>query len=82
MKAVLEQPHHVNTRKPKAIASKVEIPGFVQEMRKGMKIGMVNMEEEDDVEEWRSMGEIINIDFDRVSKMFNWTDLFPEWIDE
>ncbi|KAK4277491.1 hypothetical protein QN277_015485 [Acacia crassicarpa] len=81
MKAVLEQPHRVNSRRPKGIASKVEVPSFVREMGKGMKIGMVNMDE-DDVEDWRSRGEVIHVEFDRVSQMFNWTDLFPEWIDE
>lgn len=80
MKAVLEEPQ-VNSRRPKGIASKIEVPSFFREMGKGMKIGMVNMDE-DDVDEWRTQGEIRNVYFDRVSQFFNWTDLFPEWIDE
>ena len=46
-----------------------------------MQIGMVNMEE-DDISDWSSKGEIIPIYFEKVSQFFNWTDLFPEWIDE
>ncbi|CAN1274004.1 UDP-glucuronate:xylan alpha-glucuronosyltransferase 2 [Linum perenne] len=45
---------------------------------------MVNMDgQEDDVSEWGSIGEVVPIRFERVSRdLFKWQDLFPEWIDE
>lgn len=68
-------------RMPKQNATKIEVPSFFIEMGKGMKMGMVNMHE-DDVSEWSSLGETTQVYFERVSQFFNWTDLFPEWIDE
>ena len=44
MKAVLERNED---RRAKQNASKIEVPSFFGEMGKGMKIGMVNMQEED-----------------------------------
>ncbi|KAM7278349.1 hypothetical protein ACFE04_005483 [Oxalis oulophora] len=75
MEEVFEEPKNNNV-------SKVEIPSFMNEMRKNMKIGMVNMEEFDLTEWSSSYGEIIPISFERVSQNFEWSDLFPEWIDE
>ncbi|XP_061343166.1 UDP-glucuronate:xylan alpha-glucuronosyltransferase 2 isoform X2 [Gastrolobium bilobum] len=80
MKAVLEEPQAKSEKQNKS-AIKIEVPGFFRELGKGMKIGMVNMNE-DDVSEWSSHGETIPVHFERVSQFFNWTDLFPEWIDE
>ncbi|KAL9330587.1 hypothetical protein ACSQ67_000197 [Phaseolus vulgaris] len=80
MKGVLEEPE-VKQRMPKQNASKIEVPSFFGEMGKGVKMGMVNMHE-DDVSEWSSLGETTQVYFERVSEFFNWTDLFPEWIDE
>ncbi|KAE9600038.1 putative glucuronosyltransferase [Lupinus albus] len=60
---------------------KVEMPSFFSDIGKGMKIGMVNMDEYD-VSEWNIKGEARPIYFERVSQYFNWTDLYPEWIDE
>lgn len=74
MKAVLEEPQHRQK-------SKMEVPSFLSELGKGMKLGMVNMEE-DDVSEWSMHGETTVVYFERVSEFLNWTDLFPEWIDE
>ncbi|KAJ7958149.1 Hexosyltransferase [Quillaja saponaria] len=80
-KAVLEEPQADLPRPKAGNVSKMEVPNFLNEMGKGMKIGMVNMEEHD-VSEWNQYGQKIAINFDRVSKSFNWTDLFPEYIDE
>ncbi|KAA8537745.1 hypothetical protein F0562_027675 [Nyssa sinensis] len=60
---------------------KREKPSFLNEMGRRLKIGMVNMDE-DDVSEWNEHGQIIPIYFEQVSKYFEWKDLFPEWIDE
>ncbi|KAJ9166229.1 hypothetical protein P3X46_021009 [Hevea brasiliensis] len=80
MKAVLEE-SQPSTPKPKRNMTKIEVPSFMNNMGKGMKIGMVNMDE-DDVSDWKIHGEIIPIYFERVSEFFKWEDLFPEWIDE
>ncbi|XP_060199455.1 UDP-glucuronate:xylan alpha-glucuronosyltransferase 2-like isoform X2 [Lycium barbarum] len=57
-------------------------PSFVNEiMRRGMKIGMVNMEGED-VSEWRVHGQIITVQFQKVSELLEWNDLFPGQVDE
>ncbi|CAJ2675427.1 unnamed protein product [Trifolium pratense] len=85
MKAVLEElPKPKKLWNPKNNGTKIEVPSFLREkIGKGMKIGMVNMnEDDDDVSEWNLHGETIPINFDKVSQFFNWTDLFPEWIDE
>ncbi|KAL4307945.1 hypothetical protein HN51_042373 [Arachis hypogaea] len=87
MKAVMEEPQVKAPKMPKKNAMKIEKPSFFDQiMGKGVKnIGMVNFdEEEDDVSEWNMQGEktIIPIHFEKVSSQFNWTDLFPEWIDE
>ena len=80
MKAVLEEPQ-AKPHRPKNNATKLEVPSFFAELGKGMKIGMVNLDE-DDVSEWSSQGQTIPVYFERASQFFNWTDLFPEWIDE
>ncbi|KAK9269983.1 hypothetical protein L1049_025556 [Liquidambar formosana] len=80
MKAVLEEPQ-ADHSKPKGKMIKRDKPSFMNEMGRGMKIGMVNMEDED-TSEWKIHGEMIPIYFDRVSEYFKWEDLFPEWIDE
>ncbi|KAH0680452.1 hypothetical protein KY284_021537 [Solanum tuberosum] len=57
-------------------------PSFMKEiMGRGMKIGMVNMEDED-VSEWRVHGQIIKVQFQKVSELLEWDDLFPGQIDE
>lgn len=82
MKAVLEELPKAKSRNPKN-GTKIEVPSFLGEkIGKGIKIGMVNMDEDDDVSEWNVHGETIPINFDKASQFFNWTDLFPEWIDE
>ncbi|GMP81017.1 hypothetical protein CsSME_00035872 [Camellia sinensis var. sinensis] len=81
MKAVLEQTE-TNHPKPKRNLVKTEKPSFLNDhIGNGTKIGMVNMDEED-ISEWNTNGETIPIDFEQVSEIFEWKDLFPEWIDE
>ncbi|XP_038703530.1 UDP-glucuronate:xylan alpha-glucuronosyltransferase 2-like isoform X1 [Tripterygium wilfordii] len=81
MKAVLEETQVVPSIRPTSNVIKLEVPSFMDKRGKRMKIGMVNMEEED-ASEWRTHGEVIPIKFERVSEIFKWKDLFPEWIDE
>ncbi|KAL5777780.1 hypothetical protein ACOSP7_010706 [Xanthoceras sorbifolium] len=80
MEAILEETQASHTR-PRKNVTKMEVPSFMNEIGTGMKIGMVNMEEHD-VSEWKTNGETIPVHFERVSELFKWPDLFPEWIDE
>ncbi|XP_010525992.1 PREDICTED: UDP-glucuronate:xylan alpha-glucuronosyltransferase 2 isoform X2 [Tarenaya hassleriana] len=65
--------------------TKVEVPSFMKGILKKVfgrpRIGMVNMDDAN-TSEWKHYGETIPIRFDRVSDLFKWQDLFPEWIDE
>ncbi|KAK4352083.1 hypothetical protein RND71_027601 [Anisodus tanguticus] len=81
MKAVLEERLMENEAKTEKMMVKREMPIFFNKTEGGMKIGMVNMEGED-VTEWKVHGHIINVKFEKVSELFEWKDLFPEWIDE
>lgn len=81
MKAVLEEPQGINDRQNYKTTNNMDVPSFFRELMKGMTIGMVNMEE-DDVSKWSMHGETTTVKFERVSKFLNWTELFPEWIDE
>ncbi|XAR64032.1 Glucuronosyltransferase [Bertholletia excelsa] len=67
--------------KPKRNMTKREKPNFLNAMGRGLKIGMINMEDED-VSNWTIHGQTIPIKFEQVSNLFEWKDLFPEWIDE
>ncbi|KAI3460236.1 hypothetical protein Pfo_016899 [Paulownia fortunei] len=78
MKSELEEPKKVNTRRE---LIKREKPSFLSGIGRGMKIGMVNMDDED-VFEWEAHGQIIPVSFEQVSELFEWKALFPEWIDE
>ncbi|XP_059279312.1 UDP-glucuronate:xylan alpha-glucuronosyltransferase 2-like [Lycium ferocissimum] len=77
MNALLEESIGNET---KAILKKMvkhKKPSFVNEiMGRGMKIGMVNMEGEH-VSEWRVHGQIITVQFQKVSELLEWNDLFP-----
>ncbi|GJW88086.1 UDP-glucuronate:xylan alpha-glucuronosyltransferase 2 isoform X1 [Tanacetum coccineum] len=55
--------------------SKQHGPSFMHDMRRGMKIGMVNMDEAC-LSEWSAYGETIPILFDKVSENLKWIDLF------
>ncbi|XLU24774.1 hypothetical protein S245_060840 [Arachis hypogaea] len=81
MKAVLEEPQRERSSKKNNATNKIELPSFFGDLGKGMKIGLVNMDEED-VNEFNLHGEMVPVYFEKVSQSFNWTDLFPEWIDE
>ncbi|KAI3465361.1 hypothetical protein Pfo_022024 [Paulownia fortunei] len=82
MEAVLEEPSNGNQLKPRRELIKREKPSFLSGIiGRGMRIGMVNMDDED-VSEWKTHGQIFPITFDRVSELFEWKALFPEWIDE
>ncbi|PIN10036.1 Glycosyl transferase, family 8 - glycogenin [Handroanthus impetiginosus] len=73
MESILEEPNRELIKREK--------PNFLTNIGKGMRIGMINMNDED-TSEWKVHGQIIPISFDRVSKLLEWKDLFPEWIDE
>ncbi|KAK6130854.1 hypothetical protein DH2020_035400 [Rehmannia glutinosa] len=75
MKSMLEEPN-----KSKRLIKR-EKPSFLSGIGRGMKIGMVNMGDED-VSEWKPHGEIISVLFEQVSDVLEWKDLYPEWIDE
>ncbi|XP_022996506.1 UDP-glucuronate:xylan alpha-glucuronosyltransferase 2 isoform X1 [Cucurbita maxima] len=84
MKVVLEETEPSLRLKSKGNRNmtKLEIPMKLwKEMGKSTKIGMVNFDE-DDISEWESSFEITPIAFQKVSKYFEWKDLFPEWVDE
>ncbi|XP_059283331.1 UDP-glucuronate:xylan alpha-glucuronosyltransferase 2-like [Lycium ferocissimum] len=81
MKVVLEKPVRNETKAEKKLMVKREKPSFLDEMGRGMQIGMVNMDDED-VTEWKMHGEMTQVHFQKVSDLFEWKDLFPEWIDE
>ncbi|XP_021898607.1 UDP-glucuronate:xylan alpha-glucuronosyltransferase 2 [Carica papaya] len=70
-----------NAVERKSNLSKLEVASFMNEMGRGLKIGMINMEDVD-VSELEVYGELIQIHFKRVSENLEWKDLFPEWIDE
>lgn len=51
--------------------------------KKKKKIGTINMEDEDLTEWEQQLGaEATRIEYDKVSGLFEWKHLFPEWIDE
>ncbi|XP_031407194.1 UDP-glucuronate:xylan alpha-glucuronosyltransferase 2 isoform X1 [Punica granatum] len=93
MKAVLEDKHVDRLSRPHGNGTKIEAPDILKEMlmgsrgttalggKKKKRIGMINMDE-DDVSEWGLFGDTVQVQFDRVSELFEWKDLFPEWIDE
>ncbi|XWS21184.1 hypothetical protein CRYUN_Cryun30bG0033700 [Craigia yunnanensis] len=80
MEAILENTEAFKL-KPKRNLTMLEVPSFIDDFGGGLKIGMINFEDED-YSEWKKHGETIPILFDRVSELFEWQHLFPEWIDE
>ncbi|KAH6828972.1 plant glycogenin-like starch initiation protein 3 [Perilla frutescens var. hirtella] len=81
MKAILEESINVNKLKPRRELIKREKPSFLNNIGYGMKIGMINMDDED-VSEWREHGQIVHVSFEKVPEQFEWKAIFPEWIDE
>ncbi|KAK4491969.1 hypothetical protein RD792_002753 [Penstemon davidsonii] len=64
-------------------------PSFLSELIQGadqvMKIGLVNMNNEDVIDWRKTYGHFIiptAISFEKVSELVKWKDLFPTWIDE
>ncbi|KAB2082631.1 hypothetical protein ES319_A05G210900v1 [Gossypium barbadense] len=80
MEAVLEETEAMKPKRKRNLTM-LEVPSFIDEIGGGVKIGMLNFEDED-YSEWEKHGETIPIHFQRVSELFVWKDLFPEWIDE
>ncbi|XP_039050014.1 UDP-glucuronate:xylan alpha-glucuronosyltransferase 2-like isoform X2 [Hibiscus syriacus] len=80
MKAVLEGAEAVKPEIKRNLTM-LEVPSFIDEIGGGIKIGMLNFEDVD-YSEWEKHGETVPILFERVSELFEWQDLFPEWIDE
>ncbi|GMH23231.1 hypothetical protein Nepgr_025074 [Nepenthes gracilis] len=66
---------------PKKNEVKTEKPSFMNDIGRGLRIGTVNMDDED-LSEWKIHGDAIKIRYDKVSDLFEWKHLFPEWIDE
>ncbi|KAK4434443.1 UDP-glucuronate:xylan alpha-glucuronosyltransferase 2 [Sesamum alatum] len=78
-KLMLEEPRKVSSRRA---LIKREKPSFLDGgIGRGMRIGMVNMDDED-VSEWMVHGEVVHVSYEQVSELVEWKDLFPEWIDE
>ncbi|XWS14691.1 hypothetical protein CRYUN_Cryun35bG0031000 [Craigia yunnanensis] len=69
MEAILENTEALKP-KPKRNLTMLEVPtNFIDEIGRGLKIGMVNFEHED-YSEWEKHGEIIPVLFERVSELF------------
>nr|GMD89001.1 UDP-glucuronate:xylan alpha-glucuronosyltransferase 2-like isoform X1 [Ipomoea batatas] len=82
MKAMLEEARGGKESRLEKKMVKRERPSFMREMGRGMKIAMVNMKDED-VGEWEiNGGQAIHVGYEKASELFEWKDLFPEWIDE
>ncbi|CAH1422107.1 unnamed protein product [Lactuca virosa] len=62
-------------------AQKSKRPNFLNDMEKGMRIGMLNMDRED-FSQWSVFGELIPISFKKVSNNLKWEDLFPRYLNE
>ncbi|KAL2538004.1 UDP-glucuronate:xylan alpha-glucuronosyltransferase 2 [Forsythia ovata] len=84
MKVVLEEPGTNQSKPLRETMIKRKTPNFLNDIigrGKRLKIGIVNMEDEDTTE-WKAYGQTMPILFEKVSDYFEWKDLFPEWIDE
>ncbi|XP_037426388.1 UDP-glucuronate:xylan alpha-glucuronosyltransferase 2-like isoform X1 [Triticum dicoccoides] len=56
-------------------------PTMFNELRGRLRMGLVNIGR-DELLALGVEGDAVGVDFDRVSDVFRWSDLFPEWIDE
>uniref|UniRef100_A0A0E0K9S2 Hexosyltransferase n=1 Tax=Oryza punctata TaxID=4537 RepID=A0A0E0K9S2_ORYPU len=56
-------------------------PAMFDELRGRLRMGLVNIGR-DELLALGVEGDAVGVDFDRVSDVFRWSDLFPEWIDE
>ncbi|XP_057822925.2 UDP-glucuronate:xylan alpha-glucuronosyltransferase 2 isoform X2 [Cryptomeria japonica] len=72
-------PHDINVIDWRKLSSMIT---SVMETNQSMKIALVNIQEEE-AYQWETLGETKVIKFDLIdSEEVQWTDLFPEWIDE
>eukprot|EP01018_Ginkgo_biloba_P005559 Gb_33343 [translate_table: standard] len=53
----------------------------LMEINEKMQIALVNIEEEE-AQQWETLGKTTVIKFEQVAEDLTWQDLFPEWIDE
>lgn len=60
------------------------MPAILKRLRGDISIGLVNINEENDPIDWKSIGKKSTevVEFERVSLNVEWSHLFPEWIDE
>ncbi|KAH6798922.1 hypothetical protein C2S51_035406 [Perilla frutescens var. frutescens] len=49
---------------------------------KNINIGLVNMDDDETTTAMETKGKIVKVDFNMFDKSMQWSDLFPEWIDE
>lgn len=56
-------------------------PTMFDELRGRQRMGLVNIDR-DELLALGVEGDAVAVDFERVSDVFQWSDLFPEWIDE
>ncbi|KAL5218910.1 hypothetical protein ABZP36_019594 [Zizania latifolia] len=56
-------------------------PTMFDELRGRLRMGLVNIRR-DELLPLGVEGDAVTVDFERVSDVFQWSDLFPEWIDE
>ncbi|KAL6867245.1 hypothetical protein ACP4OV_015269 [Aristida adscensionis] len=56
-------------------------PAMFEELRGRLRMALVNIGR-DEVAALGVEGEAVRVEFERVSDVFRWSDLFPEWIDE
>jgi hypothetical protein len=56
-------------------------PTMFDELRGRLRMGLVNIGR-DELLPLGVEGDVVAVDFDRVSDAFRWSDLYPEWIDE
>ncbi|KAF8776101.1 hypothetical protein HU200_003785 [Digitaria exilis] len=71
----------------KVVSERVVNPGrapvMFDELRGRLRMGLVNIGHDDELLlELGVEGEAVTVDMERVSDVFKWSDLFPEWIDE
>ncbi|XP_042518436.1 putative UDP-glucuronate:xylan alpha-glucuronosyltransferase 5 [Macadamia integrifolia] len=87
--------HHLQNRFPGEMTNwamdiPIEVPkklfppyDFIAKVfKRDAKIGLVNIEEGEEGEEWAALGRTTVVRLDQVQEEIQWEDLFPEWIDE
>lgn len=80
MKVVQQKTKPNSPKKKGNKINKIEMPSFMMEMERGLKIRMLKMDDDDlDVSQLsaHNFKTIPNI-FERISEYFEWKDLFPK----